>query len=75
MSSTEAVKGSCSQYISARPYISNSSIGIMVANGRSTKEEKLKTSQAHLEKCLSSPYQPFSAYTMQHNIEPRNDKK
>ncbi|KFZ20320.1 hypothetical protein V501_00193 [Pseudogymnoascus sp. VKM F-4519 (FW-2642)] len=72
MSSTDAAKGSDPR---ARPYESKSAIGIMVANGKSTKEKKLKTSQARLEECLSSPDQPFSGYTMRPYVVPRNDKK
>ncbi|OBT44469.1 hypothetical protein VE00_05930 [Pseudogymnoascus sp. WSF 3629] len=58
MSSTEAVKGSDSQYISAEPYIGASTIGIMVANSKTTKREQLEMREAELQRWLSSPDQP-----------------
>ncbi|OBT95724.1 hypothetical protein VE01_06478 [Pseudogymnoascus verrucosus] len=69
---TGAVHGGDSQYISAEPYISITAYGIMVANTKTTKDEQLEMREAELQKWLSSPDQP---YTTLRNKKPRRDKK
>ncbi|OBT95694.1 hypothetical protein VE01_06511 [Pseudogymnoascus verrucosus] len=69
MSSTEAVKGSSTRYISDRPYQSTSGIGINIANNTTTKDEKLKRYQAQVEEWFSSPDHPLASYTARTYIE------
>ncbi|KFY38638.1 hypothetical protein V494_04269 [Pseudogymnoascus sp. VKM F-4513 (FW-928)] len=97
---TGAVRGSESRYISAEPYRNVTAYGIMVSSTATTKDERLEMRDAELDRwfsslddpfsspmtrrearinnalcearrifpdeCLSSPYEPFSAYTMRH---------